>query len=636
LARVNEISSTEKLLKLIRSKDGETPPAAAGGSPPPGAGPPVSPSSPRIILGKTATVGIDIGHAYVRLVRAVEEAGGKLRIAERRRIPLPHRVARDTPEFSAFLRSVLAEFCGSARRCSLWAIISAAHAEINHIRIPRVEKKQIANAVYWTAKKENPFNENELIFDFEVQGEVIEQGIPKLAVMFYTAPRQEVAELSSLFSRIGWPLTGISVVPFAIQNHFRTGWIQAGEGSLASLFIGNDFSRIDIYSGGNLVMTRGIKAGNTSMVEALVEQYNEAKDSQAPPLTMEDGRKILYSLSPDSPRLKKTDAGFDLAEEKVFAMIQPALERLVRQVERTFEHFATTPGNETVGRIFVTGAMNIYQPIVEYVGSQLGIQSEVLDPLSEKHTIPACQDVDDIHCLSERIAFAPALGMALSHNDYTPNLLFTYRDKENAAAATRFNRNVLVFFALVALICLGVLSYQGLVVYGKRSALQAVETQLKNLGPPVERVQLTNMAAKVRGQRQLLKNYAREYQGMVLIGELAALTPPGVRFVDMKLNLAAAGAAPAPAAKGTPAAPAPGTPAPAAAAGAVTGITLEGLILGDRQTLETSLAGYMKDLNGSPFFQQVTLQKGTIEPYANKREVLHFILNLKVEGQFHG
>ena len=53
-------------------------------------------------------------------------------------------------------------------------------------------------------------------------------------------------------------------------------------------------------------MTRGIKAGLRSMVEALVDQYyNELKRVPAS-LTLEQGRKIIQSLSPDSPPLGKT------------------------------------------------------------------------------------------------------------------------------------------------------------------------------------------------------------------------------------------------------------------------------------------------------------------------------------------
>jgi Tfp pilus assembly PilM family ATPase len=465
-----------------------------------------------------------------------------------------------------------------------------------------------------------------MIFDFELQGEIIEQGIPKLAVMVYTAPRQEIEDLKSIFARIGRPLTGISIVPFAVQNLFRTDWINAREETIACLFLGNDFSRIDLYAHGNLVMTRGIKAGNSSMIEALGEAYNDSiKGRGAPSLTFEQGRKILFSLSPDSPPLLETDAGFSLEKDEIFAMIQPALERLVRQGERTFEHFSSTQQHEKITRIFVSGAMSVYQPIADYVGAQLGIACNILDPLSENDAVPICPDMDDRHCVSERISFTPALGLALSDNDYTPNLIFTFKDKKREANIKRINRVIFASLFVVALIFTAVFVYQNLAIMGKKADIAKLEAQLAQLGPSVDRDQLMKMTAKVSERRKLSRVYADRYLGMVLISELAALTPANIRFLNVKINLGPAaiqGAA---------------KPAPAAgtAATRVEEVTLEGLIFGDRQTFESALAGYAMLLEASPILRQVTIKKNTVGPYL-KGEALNFILNMKVEEQVHG
>ena len=217
MARLDDITSTEKLLKVIRGKKDEAP--TPSGSPEPLPTKTGSfkipslklPSTAIMPFKKSSTVGIDIGHEYVHLVRAVESSHKKWQIVDRICIPLPPKTPRSTPEFAAFLKVTLASFCGSAAQCSLWAIMSAARVDVRHIRIPKVPKKQIDNAVYWTARKDAPFDEKEMIFDFDVQGEVIEQGIPKLAVMVYTAPRWEIEDTKNLFSKIGWPLTGISI-----------------------------------------------------------------------------------------------------------------------------------------------------------------------------------------------------------------------------------------------------------------------------------------------------------------------------------------------------------------------------------------------------------------------------------------
>jgi hypothetical protein len=361
----------------------------------------------------------------------------------------------------------------------------------------------------------------------------------------------------------------------------------------------------------------------SSMVEALVDRFNEIKiDPMAPALTPEQGRKIVRSLSPDSPPLEETDAGFDIKKEELFEMIRPALERLTRQVERTFEHHASTMPSDRIARIFVSGAMNIYQPIIDYVGAQLGITSAVLDPMRNDES-GFCADEGDINCVSERVALGPALGLALSSNERTPNLMFTYKDKERETSIKRINQAVFAGFIAVVLICSGVFTYQNHVINQKKSVLVGLETQLARLGPPVDRNQLLKLVATINQRRELSKIYADRYLSMVLISELATLTPANIRFIDLKINLApAAGDA----AKSSP------KEAPKAR---VEEVIAEGLILGERRMFETSLAGYTMAMEASPIFRQVTIQKSNVEPYL-KGEALHFILNMKVEEQVHG
>lgn len=621
MVRLSDITSTEKLLKVIRSKEEGSPSPAVNTEPIP-TRPPFfkAPSISLISLKKKSTVGIDIGNQYIRMVRAAEISGGVRQILDRRRFKIPPEAPIDSPNFAAFLKSSLTTFCGSPGVSDLWVMMSAARVEVRHIRIPKVVKKQIDNAIYWTARKENPFDENETVFDFEIQGEVIEQGIPKLSAMVYTASRQEIENLKSIFSKTGWPLTGITIVPFSVQNLFRTEWIPTPEGTAVNMFIGNDFSRIDIYAGGNLVMTRGIRAGLNSMVESLAETYNDLKLES---LTSKQGRKILNSLDPDMPPLEETDAGFGLSKDEIFEMIQPALERLVSQADRTFKYYASEMSGDRIVKIFVSCAMNIYNYVIEYVGAQLGIASEGLDPITAQDSIPACQDVDDSDCLSERIAFGPALGLALSDKEKTPNFIYTYKEKERDSSIKRINKAVFAAFLALVLICSGIFFYQNLVISHRKTVIAGLEAELAKLGSPVDRDQILKTAALVSQRRELSKIYAERYLGVVLISELASLTPDNIRLLNMKVNLGSVQG------KDTVKASAESSKAPAQE------ILVEGLIMGEKQKQETSLAGYMMTLEASPLFHQVTIQKNSRESY-QKGEAINFTLNLKVEEKIHG
>ena len=186
-------------------------------------------------------------------------------------LPLDAGIAKDQDKLARFLKTALSGFCRKNARRELWGCISSANVETRALKIPKVPAKQLPNAVLWAFRKEAGFNEKDDIFDYQVVGEIVEDNGPKLQVMASTAPKQEVATLRRLFARAGHPLTGVSIVPFALQNLLQSGWLEADDGGVCALFIGRDWSRIAIFSQGHLVLSRDIKAGMKSLVQAVSE-----------------------------------------------------------------------------------------------------------------------------------------------------------------------------------------------------------------------------------------------------------------------------------------------------------------------------------------------------------------------------
>ena len=139
------------------------------------------------------------------------------------------------------------------------------------------------------------FDEKESLFDFEVQGDLIEDGIPKLRVMAYTAPRDAVKEVKELFSRSGLTLAGITDGAFAVQNLFRTNWVPTDDiSTYANLYLSDAYSRIAIFFEGNLILTREIKTGVDSLIISLIESFNNAKEK--PSLETVDGAEAPAPL----------------------------------------------------------------------------------------------------------------------------------------------------------------------------------------------------------------------------------------------------------------------------------------------------------------------------------------------------
>ncbi len=633
--RFKEITSTEKLLDIIRK--GKVGQKQETITPPDNEiytfehEPPDAPADSKIIsrgpskilsFYKTANIGVDIGHHFLRMASVVKEANGVWRLLDYRCSPIPSSSPRGTKEFSEWLKAELSTFCRSVKKPLIWTLMSSANVDIRHIRIPKVPNKQIENAVLWTVKKDAPYNweavhsEAETIFDFEVLGEVMDQGIAKIAVMLYTAPRPEVEELSRLFSGIGFPLAGITVASFAFQSILKSRCLATVEETCASLFIGNEFSRIDIYAQDKLVMTRDIKAGIKSMMELLYEEIGSEKfmsrqeSGAGEPVSAEqDLRKILNSLSRDGQPLNEGDPGFGMPEDEVFKIIQPSLERLVRQVERTFEHYTVNLKNERISRIYVTSAMNVYQPMVEYIGSQLGVAYSIPAPDSQRDM--RC-DIGMEYPLSERTAMMMALGLALSDNSFTPNMIFTYKEKEKSSRITFINRIIFAFFIASVTICSGIFMYDLYSLSQKKTAVSKLETQLLQMQPRVDQEIMLQML-------QRSKAIGERYMPVALLSEVSTLTPPNIRLTSLKAGFIKTNADQKPAevmpkdAQQTPG----------------DGIAIEGLISGgNKNVMEKSLTDYVVKLGASPMFPQVAIQKSNYEQI-NNRDFLYFLIFIK-------
>jgi Tfp pilus assembly PilM family ATPase len=630
-----EISSTEKLLNVIRSKtkavsDGEL--SSKPAAPKKKAN---SFSSLTSTFQRSITVGVDIAHQSLQLVKMEEVSADHWRILEFRRVPIPAAMVRETYEFAHFLRSELEEFIGAAKGVNVWNLMSSPQVDVRFIKIPKVARKQLENAVYWTAKRELSFEDADTILDFEVQTDVMEQGVKKTAVMVYMAPRKEVEAVLKLFSDAGYPLSGLTLAPFAIQNLFRTKWMPTHGETLASLHIGRDGARIDIYSRGNLILTRDIKTGMSSLIESLIEYHIDQKRPSTGDLrwaqatadvaiTSTQAYKLMMRLDPDASALTPDDAGHDLSKEDIFDMVKPALDRLVRQVERTFANL----GGEKVSRIYISGAINACRPLIEYIGEQLGIESGTMDVLSD--SLPFTSGSTSTSTISEKTILAAAVGLALSDNARTPNLLFTYKEKEKLATVSRVNRVILISIAAIIVAGLSVFTWQERVASKKKETVSDLNMQLSSLNLMVDTNLVLQMASKDREERRLKKEYGERYLGMAVLSELSALTPENIRFLKMKATLGRLDAKEAVGAK----APEKANPTAKPTEPVARILEIEGLVLGERSMLEGYLSSYVLKLKGSPLFKDATVHRSVVEIFQQNKaegEVLHFALSIKIQ-----
>lgn len=606
-----EISSTEKLLDVIRGKD---PAVAEDASPriPPPAGKTLRdrlvPSAKGSLI-----IGVELGRDVFRFVKAGRTSMKQFAVLECR--SFPHKTAAmDDPGFLRELKSSLKTFCGDPGNFSLWALLAAPEMEIALLRIPKVAKKQVDQAVLFTARKTMAFDEKQYLFDYDSRGEVVDSGITKLSFLAYTASKKDVSAIAGLFEKAGYPLDGVTVPPFALENLFRGRWVVPEEKNVAVLTIGEEGSRIEILSGEAVEMTRGIRAGLDSMVEELMDRVNERRGGDTR-LSLEDGRSLVMDHFSGRGGPEGPAARFNLTGDAVAEMVGPAMERLVRQVERTLEHYTTVLGNERIGRVYLSGTFEIPSQMLDAVGRQLGIDYRVLDPLEPGN--PMAGNIAGINQAS-RVLYAAALGTALSEPLKSLNLLFPYERKKVKQAESKANRTILAIAGAAVGACIIILGAFGYIGWQKKEALAGLERQLLgNVQLSAEAI--TPVAAKVREDRVRMHRYGEKYLDMAAINEISLVTPSNIRLLQMNLDM------------GGPQEE-PKAPRPAAVkSNPPGGVVLEGIVTGDPTVLESVLTTYVLKLQESPLFSSTEVIKSIQETF-DKQQVLRFVLNVKFAG----
>jgi len=623
----DEISSTDRLLSLIRGKVKKGPKLKSPSVAPPGASPkePKSSVTKVFAIKKTITVGVDIGYDDLKLVKIRQFSNKKREILDLRVVPFNPGLTREDPIFPGFLKETLSRFCGSSKKIKIWSSISSARVEQRYLQIPKVPRKQIANAVYWTFKKEIPFDEKEMVFDFDILGDITKDGLQKIEVMAFVAPQIEVEKLQSIFSKSGFPLTGASIVPLTFQNLLRTQLIESEANNICSLYIGRDWSRIDIFSNQNLVLSRGIKAGINSMLEAIRAEIEATlgKDALGPPESGDNDldqteeevaayesdltRKLFYGIEDSSFLSTQEVADLGLQPDEIFQMLEPAMDRLVRQVERTLGHFTLNFENRVVEKIFISGGIASHGRILDYIGVQLGMSRSIIDPFeglpsaSPKLLIPDAGP--------QRSSFAPAIGLALSNNILTPNFICTYKDKEQIESIRRINSAVFRVFLALLVVCFSISYWMGGYVAKKNVRVAQLQQQLEQFSPRVNQNLILQTAAKIKLKKQEVKAYVQKYQSLAAFSEISSLTPSNILIVSIHVAL--------------------GKPRPKKPEEVKKTVLLDGIILGTRLTFETDLAAYLLKLKGSPLFGQLSLKKREIEYYQNK-PIFRFTTELSI------
>ncbi|NQU52075.1 MAG: hypothetical protein HQ522_06005, partial [Bacteroidetes bacterium] len=224
------------------------------------------------------------------------------------------------------------------------------------------------------------------------------------------------------------------------------------------------------------------------------------------------------------------------------------------------------------------------------------LKGGILDPLG---TQILCESVTNDF---DRIAFIPAVGIALSDRINTPNLLFSHKDRVREALFNRVNLGVFACFIIAVAISFTLFLFKRSTVVKENSNLISLEEQYQQYKPRLSKELIVAMLTKIEKKQEVTNEYSERYHLVGIINELTALTPKEVRIVKINAMLGGIGVGLRGGKNGSD----------RKAINIVDrgkDIRLEGFVHGEHFRLKTDLFDYVTKLRESTMFDQVRIQE---------------------------
>ena len=492
-------------------------------------------------------------------------------------LPLPEDLDPDSDQWAAILEDSLSRFTAHAKKVDVWCVIDPAPLKIKYITIPDMPMEKIGNAAFWGLKRETDFDETTEILDFEVLEDEVVDGVKKKNLVVFSAGKNRIQLLKKMFDRAGYPLRGITAVPFALQNFVRTRHVDLEAPYFAVTYISRDTSDIYCFSRAGVLLARNLRTGALSLIEELDENPEMA-------------RLFLPGDEPDVP-------------SSVSLQVQEVSERLVSKIIRTGDYCAQHyTGNTRITHYYFLGETDMFAPFMDLAQRMVPGGVRLFEPAliqDMPEGLPAFPEKTN-----ERSAILIAWGIALSGYDRTPNFIQTLQDKQKEIRRKRITRTV----CLTGMMILSVLVVMNLFFFSVHkkdlALLDQLDRELIRVGKditPVDIDQIVNASKKKINHADV---YIDRYRPLGVIFDLCRITPPHIRLTSLAYGKT-------------------GVQKEEAKT-----LRIQGRVIGPGLTLEAELAHYILSLSASPVFGNIQVTKERTE-VKNSQDQLLFSATLE-------
>lgn len=352
------------------------------------------------IRGERQTIGVDIGHYGIKVVRIHHGRGFSPCVMGFDMEPTPEGALVDNEiQDEAKLREAIVRLMTrnfpDVSKDDIVASISWVAGVLADKSVAKVPKNGNEDAiVVQTAQAKPPFDDQDIMLDYQVVERDSNGEVKSLVV---AAKNKILTDFAKLFSGAGFKLEAIDVDVFGIANAYAAS-VSAdhAEETVALFDIGESKSTLTFLHKGRFHSVRTLTAGSVdSVVSTLVRHLGI------------DAQTCHEMFIKNDLTMAK-----DRSVAEVESALQLAYEEIVGAVEFGVRYFSTSESGEKPVRLLVCGGGANLPGVCEYFAEKLDIECAPIHPFAG---IPFEPEVAPEGGMSPALSniYTPALGLAL-------------------------------------------------------------------------------------------------------------------------------------------------------------------------------------------------------------------------------
>ena len=382
----------------------------------------------RLFNSRPSAIGVEIGTSTIKVVALRPGAPPVLQHAVMAPTPIgsmrdglviePQAVANE-------LRGLLTQH-GITARYAVTAVPNQS-AVTRNIMVPRMDRKDLQEAIKWEAERYLPYPIDEVNLDFDLQDDpasIPEDG--QMEVVIAAAPSEAVARQVEVLRLAGLEPTVVDLKSFSALRALRgnlhgqhltketlTGknYTESNEVALV-LEMGASSSVISLVRGDRILMIRNIGVAADDFTTALQKAFDldfsaaeEVKLGYATATTPSDPGHTDHTYASQSQTREQ------YSPARVFEVIRPVLGDLVTEIRRSLDFYRVQSGDVVIDRTFIAGGGAKLRGLAPAISSQLGFRVEVGSPWLAVQTEGGAMDAG--YLKNNAPEFTVPLGLAL-------------------------------------------------------------------------------------------------------------------------------------------------------------------------------------------------------------------------------